>query len=209
MRPLTAPTRSPGPSGLGTHPAASVHPPGRSSPLGFLRAVAPARSAYLGVRSPLQPVPPHPAPSGTVRPGASSPPPGPVREGKGAGSAGGVTAPARTSASCSLASVPCASWLFRLGQRRRFGAPVAEGGIPPQPLSPLPTQEEPFLPALPLAALAGGRARNWPWSLRLGLRARSPPGSSSPSWPGLAGGPPNLLLEPARLGKLEKEHEGG
>ncbi|XP_053517406.1 basic proline-rich protein-like [Artibeus jamaicensis] len=132
--PLTAPTRSPGPSGLGTHPAASVHPPGRSSPLGFLGAVAPARSAYPRARSPLRPGPPHPTPSRTVSPGASSPPPGSVREGKGAGSAGGVTAPARTSASCSLASVPCASWLFRPGRRRRFGAPVADrGDSPPTP----------------------------------------------------------------------------
>lgn len=106
---------------------------GCSCPRGFsgLRLV-PALRTRVGT-PPLRV--PCPTPSPTVRPGVSSPPPQPVREGKGAGSTGGVTAPARTSASCSLASVPRASWLFRLGRRRSLGAPCrwGRGDSPPNP----------------------------------------------------------------------------
>lgn len=86
---------------------------------------------------------PCPCPPPCLRPPPPSgrePPPrplSPTRGGKGAGSAGGVTAPARTTASCSLASAPGASWLIRLGRRRRLGAPCRWGGVPPP--RPLPS----------------------------------------------------------------------
>lgn len=108
---------------------------------------------------------PCPTPSPTVRPGVSSPPPQPVREGKGAGSTGGVTAPARTSASCSLASVPRASWLFRLGRRRSLGAPCRWGRGDSPPPNPQPsTHPRGASPPSSASGCSGSRAS---WKLAL------------------------------------------
>lgn len=116
--------RSPYPSSPAAAAAAPGHTlPGRYGPRGFPRPRFPPAPATL--RSDPAPCwsPPPPLPERGARP------PRPLlsaREGKGAGRAGGVTAPARISASCSLASAPGASWLFRLGRRggsgfRRWG----------------------------------------------------------------------------------------
>lgn len=169
VQPLTAPTRTPWSCSPGTHPRAAPGP-WVFSGLQLVPALFTLESRLYPCKSPALRAP------GPPRQSASSPPLGGSGKGKGAGSSGGVTAPARTSASCSLASVPRASWLFRLGRRRRIEAPGRWwGGLPPS--SPLSTQEEPLRPTLLLAALAAGPARNWPWSLRLGLRAHTPPGS--------------------------------
>lgn len=150
VQPLAAPTRSPGPSGPGTlRPSPRhTHTRGAPGPRGFSELGL--RPALPTAESGLHPGPcPPPArrPPSRREAGASSLPPQLVREGKGAGSAGGVTAPARTGASGSFASVPRASWLFRLGRRWRLGLLVAEWGGPPQAPSPLPTQRETLLPA--------------------------------------------------------------
>lgn len=127
-KPLAAATRTPWPCCPGTHPRAAPAPE-VSQGSGSCPLCVPESGGTPPLRVP------GPTPSPTVTPGVSSPPPRPVREGKGAGSAGGVTAPARTSASCSLASVPRASWLFRLGRRRRLGAPCrwGRGDFPQRP----------------------------------------------------------------------------
>lgn len=143
LPPLTTRTPAPGPR-RPWHTS-----PGRSCPLGFLRSLAGARPTTLESRLHPRPMPaPFFVPSPTVRPGASSPPSQPVPERRrGRGAQGGVTAPARTSASCSLASVPGASWLIRLGRRWRFGAPCRRGGSPPHAPCPLRTQKELLHPA--------------------------------------------------------------
>lgn len=155
------------------------------------------------------PPPPSRTHSRTVGPGASPLPTRRVRGGEGGGQRRGCDSSRpdqcqlqpRFSALCQLA--------LSSGTEVEAGAPCCRGGEPPQAPSPPPTREEPLLPALPLAALAPGPARNWPWSLRLGLRARTPPGSPYGSSLGLAGGPPSLSLGPARPEELEKDHEGG
>lgn len=140
------------------------------APLGFLGSQAGPRPTTPESGLHPRPMPaPFPTPSPTVRPGASSPPSQAVPgRGRGRGAQGGVTAPARTSASCSLASVPGASWLICLGRRWRFGAPCRRGGSPPRPL--------------PSTHLKGASPpRPLPWRrVQLGITLVTSPGASSP-----------------------------
>lgn len=206
MQPLTAPARSPGPRGPGTpptHPGA-ILPPGVSRSSGSCPLCRPpSRVSTLARVRPLSyALPPD------REAGASSLPPSACPGGEGGGQRRGCDSSRPDQ--CQLQprfSAPCQLALSS-GTEVEARAPCRRGGRPPAGPQPSTHPRGASPPSRPLAALAVGPARNWPWSLRPGL---SPHPSRIPlsELTGLAGGAPSLLLEPAGLDELEKDHEGG
>ena len=199
---MAALPRSPYPDSPAAAAAATGHTlPGRYGARGFSRPRFPPAPGTLRSDSAPCRSPPPSLPERQARP------PRPLRsalEGKGAGRAGGVTAPARISASCSLASAPGASWLFRLGRRGGSGFLVAGGWgdvVPPPSPQFSPTPRGAFPPSLAGAALEAAPATNWSAHFSWDLQA----GGTQWLVVGRAGAPatPCLLLEPAGLCELE------
>lgn len=173
VQPLTARSPTPRPLRPPAHTSGRLLPPGDAR----LRRMSTLHTPGCGLQS--LPVPaPFPYVLLYRKAGRLLPAPSASQgEGKRAGSAGGVTAPARTGASAALLQRPVPAGFFVWDEGGGLGLLVAGGWVasPHQAPTPLLTQEEPLHRALHPAALAAGPARHWPRSLYLDLPTGSLP----------------------------------